>query len=92
VDLESRAKKAAQQVMYHVHNSTLTEAQVEVTILDHLRVVDAIAATENVLYPPAPFEVKNQDDYYSGCGAYRNAIRLHIYAAEALRGEDKRRG
>jgi hypothetical protein len=87
MEIEIRAKLAAEQIMFHAARSTLSETQAEVIILDHFRVIDAINATESVLYPSAPYEIKRQDDFYSGCAAYRNALRQHIFNKEKLRGE-----
>lgn len=36
--------------------------------------------TEEVMYPPPPYEVTSQADYFSGATAYRNAIKAAIRA------------
>lgn len=62
--------------------ATLTSKLAEAESGSRVAAVEEInSMLESVMYPPPPYEVKVQEDYFSGATAYRNSLKAAIDAA-----------
>lgn len=71
--------------------ATLTSKLAEAESGSRVAAVEEInSMLESVMYPPPPYEVKVQEDYFSGATAYRNSLKAAIDAAISQERSDER--